>query len=134
MFKFLPLFVLAVLAAGAVALPVDKERPEVAILESSVNQDASGSYHLKLETGDGTSRDEVAQVVNEGTDEQALEVKGSYKYIDDEGQEVEVFYTAGVNGFVPYGKTINADITKTAQEAKDLPRYTEEELRSRKQE
>ncbi|TMW43870.1 hypothetical protein DOY81_011050 [Sarcophaga bullata] len=47
---------------------------------------------------------------------------GSYKYIDEDGKEVEVFYTAGVNGFVPYGKTINEEISAVAEAAKICPK------------
>ncbi|KAH8280453.1 hypothetical protein KR018_007747, partial [Drosophila ironensis] len=122
----LPLFVLAVLAfAGAQALPEEREREVVPILKSEIFKSADGSYDSVYETGDGTSHNEKATVVDKGTEEEALEVKGSYKYINDQGQEVEVFYTAGKNGFVPYGSIINPEITAVAEAAKDLPKLEE---------
>ncbi|XP_065368081.1 endocuticle structural protein SgAbd-6-like [Calliphora vicina] len=123
MFKFVILF--ACIAAVAVAAPAterDEVREVVAILKSEINKNDDGSYQLSYEGGDGTTRDEKAVVMNAGTEDEALEVKGSYKYIDADGQEVEVFYTAGVNGFVPYGKTINEEISAVAEAAKDLPK------------
>ncbi|EDV56511.1 endocuticle structural protein SgAbd-6 [Drosophila erecta] len=122
MCKILPLFVLAVLVACGHALPVEPEREPVAILKSEIIKKVDGGYNTVYEAADGTSRNEEAVVVDKGTDEEALEVKGSYKYINDEGQEVEVFYTAGKNGFVPYGSIINPEITAVAEAAKDLPK------------
>ncbi|XP_052838560.1 flexible cuticle protein 12 [Drosophila gunungcola] len=122
MFKILPLFVLAVVVACCHALPVEPEREPVAILKSETNKRVDGSYDSVYESADGTKRHEEASVVDEGTDEEALEVKGSYKYINDLGEEVEVFYTAGKNGFVPYGSIINPEITAVAEAAKDLPK------------
>lgn len=114
------MFVLAV-AAVAHALPVSEKDEVVPILNSVVNKNDDGSYKASYESGDGTLRDEEATVINAGTPEESLEVKGSYKYINEDGETVEVFYTAGVNGFVPYGSVVNPEITAVAQAAKDLP-------------
>ncbi|XP_017868687.1 PREDICTED: larval cuticle protein 8 [Drosophila arizonae] len=130
MFKFLPLFVLAVLAV-AQALPVSEKEEVVPILNSEVSKSEDGSYRSSYESGDGTKREEEAHLVNAGTDDEALEVKGSYKYLNEFGETVEVFYTAGVNGFVPYGSIINPDITAVAEAAKDLPNDVDSELESK---
>ncbi|XP_016946751.1 endocuticle structural protein SgAbd-6 [Drosophila biarmipes] len=122
MCKILPLFVLAVVVACCYGLPVEPEREPVAILKSEINKKADGAYDAAYESADGTSRKEEATVVDKDTEEEALEVKGSYKYINDLGEEVEVFYTAGKNGFVPYGTSINPEITAVAEAAKDLPK------------
>ncbi|KAH8372945.1 hypothetical protein KR009_008551, partial [Drosophila setifemur] len=121
----LPLFVFGALAIFCHALPVEPEREIVPILKSEIQKQDDGSYNARYESGDGTVREEEATVVDKGTDEEALEVKGSYKYINDEGQEVQVFYTAGKNGFVPYGSIINPEITAVAEAAKDLPKFSE---------
>ncbi|EDW90021.1 endocuticle structural protein SgAbd-6 [Drosophila yakuba] len=127
MCKILPLFVLAVVVACCHALPVEPEREPVAILKSEIIKHEDGSYDSAYASADGTSRNEEAVVVDKGTDEEALEVKGSYKYINEDGQEVEVFYTAGKNGFVPYGSIINPEITAVAEAAKDLPKEVKAE-------
>ncbi|XP_036332501.1 endocuticle structural protein SgAbd-6-like [Rhagoletis pomonella] len=124
MVKFVALFACLAIAAVSAA-PTDT--PPVAyevvpILKSEMNKHEDGSYDVHYEGGDGTSRQEQASVVDEGTEDEALEVKGSYKYINSEGEEVEVFYTAGKNGFVPYGSIINAEISAVAEAAKDLPK------------
>ncbi|XP_022229602.1 endocuticle structural glycoprotein SgAbd-9 [Drosophila obscura] len=127
MCKFLPLLVLAVVVACGHALPVEgeREREVIEILSSETNKFDDGSYNSQYSTADGTSRHEEATVVDQGTDEEALEVKGSYKYINDEGQEVEVHYTAGKNGFVPYSSIISPEITAVAEAAKNLPKEPE---------
>ncbi|XP_064547952.1 endocuticle structural glycoprotein ABD-5 [Drosophila montana] len=129
MFKLLPLLVLGVLACGY-ALPVAEEKEFVAILKSEVNKNEDGSYQVNYEGADGTERKEEASVVDAGTENETLEVKGSYKYINDKGETVEVFYTAGVNGFVPYGSIINPEITSVAEAAKDLPNTQQDEVKS----
>ncbi|EDW47366.1 endocuticle structural glycoprotein ABD-5 [Drosophila sechellia] len=126
MCKILPLFVLAVAVACCHALPVEPEREPVAILKSEIVKTEDG-YISAYAGADGISRNEEAVVVDKGTDEEALEVKGSYKYINEDGQEVEVFYTAGKNGFVPYGSIINPEITAVAEAAKDLPKVVKAE-------
>ncbi|XP_061394128.1 larval cuticle protein 65Ag1-like [Musca vetustissima] len=124
MFKFVVVF--ACIAALAVAAPVKEEKEIIEILKSEITKNDNGSYQLAYESADGSIREEKATVVDEGTDEEALEIKGSYKYINDAGEEVEVFYTAGKNGFVPYGSIINPEITAVAEAAKDLPKYENE--------
>ncbi|BFG04537.1 larval cuticle protein 65Ag1 [Drosophila madeirensis] len=126
MYKFLPLLVLAVVAACGHALPVEREREVIEILSSETNKFEDGSYNSQYSTADGTSRHEEASVVDKDTEDEALEVKGSYKYINEDGQEVEVHYTAGKNGFVPYGSIINPEITAVAEAAKDLPKEPEQ--------
>ncbi|KAH8252796.1 hypothetical protein KR032_001897, partial [Drosophila birchii] len=85
------------------------ESTPVPILKSETNKHNDGSYDTIYESGDGTKRQEDAAIVDAGTEDEALEVKGSYKYVNDLGETVEVFYTAGKNGFVPYGSIINPE-------------------------
>lgn len=122
MVKIFVLFACLVIAAVSAAPTEEPEREVVAILKSEINKYKDGSYDLHYESGDGTVRKEEASVVDEGTEDEALEVKGSYKYINSEGEEVEVFYTAGKNGFVPYSSIINSEISAVAEAAKDLPK------------
>lgn len=114
-------------AAPVVEMPQERTTKIVPIINSEVNKGEDGSYDLRYESGDGTIREEKATLVNAGTEDEALEVNGSYKYINENGEEVEVFYTAGKNGFVPYGSIINPDITAVAAAAKDLVKLVEEE-------
>ncbi|XP_058981778.1 larval cuticle protein 65Ag1-like [Musca domestica] len=125
MFKFVVVF--ACIAALALAAPAPKEEKEIVeILKSEITKNDNGSYQVVYESADGSTREEKATITDEGTEDEALEIKGSYKYINDAGEEVEVFYTAGKNGFVPYGSIINPEITAVAEAAKDLPKYDED--------
>ncbi|XP_053963879.1 endocuticle structural protein SgAbd-6-like [Anastrepha ludens] len=128
MVKFVVLFAcLAIAAVSAAPAEAETEHEFVPILKSEINKQENGAYNLHYEGGDGTSRKEEASVIDEGTEDEALEIKGSYKYINSEGEEVEVFYTAGKNGFVPYGSIINPEISAVAEAAKDLPKEEVEE-------
>lgn len=96
-------------------------------MRSESNVTPLEGFKFGYESGDGTVRDEEATLANKGTDDEALEVNGSYSYINDQGDEVVVHYTAGVNGFVPRGSVINPKITEVAEAAKDLPKSEPEE-------
>ncbi|XP_037957020.1 endocuticle structural protein SgAbd-6-like [Teleopsis dalmanni] len=131
MFKYfavLACIAFVAISASPARTNADEEKEIVPILKSEINKHEDGSYNVEYESGDGTKREEKATVVDAGTDEEALEVKGSYKYINDDGQEVEVFYTAGKNGFVPYGSIINPEISAVAEAAKELPKEYDEKL------
>ncbi|XP_001976110.3 larval cuticle protein 1 [Drosophila erecta] len=86
----------------------------VPILKSVAEQLSSGSYLFSYETADGTYREELG-IANTDSKRSGddLEVSGTYRYIDDAGQEVEVRYTADKNGFLPHvrysskGKAVN---------------------------
>lgn len=108
----------------SLALPVDEREkaPVVEILRSTLEHSPEGGYNAGYESEDGTRRDEQGEIKNKGTDEEALEVHGSYTYIDDQGREVLVTYTAGVNGFVPESTIIDPKITEVAAAAQYLPR------------
>lgn len=105
------------------ALPVDVAEPPK-ILRSENEMSPDNGFKFGFDTEDGTRRDEEAKLNNE----KELEVSGSYSYYNDKGEEVVVFYTAGVNGFVPHGSIINPKITEVAEAAKDLPKEEPEEF------
>lgn len=112
--------------ACAVPVPerdeVEREKKEEILIVSSDQQThEDGSYNFVYEGSDGSAREETAEVLNKDTDEEELVITGSYKYIDANGDEVLVNYTAGKNGFVPVGTIIHKDITANAEKAKDLP-------------
>lgn len=65
---------------------------------------APESYKFGFETSDGTQHDEEGQLKNVGTDDETIVVKGSYKYVGDDGVTYQVSYTADENGFQPVGE------------------------------
>ncbi|EDW02342.1 larval cuticle protein 65Ag1 [Drosophila grimshawi] len=106
---------------------------EVAIIKSLAEQKNDGSYFFAYEGADGSYREEVGIVKrrsnnhvhrhdraddqDDDDDQVELEVSGVYRYIDDNGQHVEVSYVADKNGFVPMGTHITKEITETAHNA-----------------
>lgn len=97
---------------GALARP---QKSEIVPILSSVQDKAyDGSYKFGYESADGTVRDEIGEVKNPGTEDEYVVVEGSYKYIDSNGEVVEVRYRADENGFVPYGKNIPEIISQSA--------------------
>lgn len=97
---------------GAFARP---QKSEIVPILSSVQDKAyDGSYKFGYESADGTFRDEIGEVKNPGTEDEYVVVEGSYKYIDSNGETVEVRYRADENGFVPYGKNIPEIISQSA--------------------
>ncbi|XP_034478116.1 endocuticle structural glycoprotein SgAbd-9 [Drosophila innubila] len=127
MFKILPMLVLGFIACTW-ALPIneDERKPEnVEILKSEINKYSDGSYGVDNLSSDGTGRMENAKFQYTEDGKPVLEVEGSYTYLNEFGETVEVHYTAGVNGFVPRGNFIHKDISDVAEAAKDLPKYEE---------
>ncbi|XP_055839304.1 flexible cuticle protein 12-like [Episyrphus balteatus] len=127
MLKFVKiLFVIGFVAAIPLRIENDEEStviPEViSIIKSESNQDADGSYNFVYESSDGSGREENAEIVNPGTEDEKIKITGSYKYIDADGQEVLVTYTADENGFVPISSIIPKEISDNALAAKDLPK------------
>ncbi|XP_017785731.1 PREDICTED: flexible cuticle protein 12-like [Nicrophorus vespilloides] len=61
-----------------------------------------GGYTYTFESEDGIEKEETAEIVNEGRDDQFIKVIGSYSYIGDDGKTYLVTYTADENGFHPY--------------------------------
>ncbi|KAH8407563.1 hypothetical protein KR222_006654, partial [Zaprionus bogoriensis] len=132
------LFVLAIGAHGAAVgrIEIDgttSEKPTpVPLLSFETVKHPDGSFKFNYEGGDQSFRQEEGTVTNQGTEDEALEVSGSYRYIDALGQTVEVHYTAGKNGFVPVGTIIPSEITALAKAAADLPSYSYEEEQQQK--
>ncbi|KAH8296987.1 hypothetical protein KR044_002653, partial [Drosophila immigrans] len=97
----------------------------VPIIKSLAEQKNDGSYFFAYEGADGSYREEVGIVkrlannINtqptddrEGDDDETeLEISGVYRYIDSNGQRVEVSYVADKNGFVPVGTNIPKEIS-----------------------
>ncbi|CAH2237011.1 endocuticle structural protein SgAbd-6-like [Pararge aegeria] len=96
------LFALAAFAL-ACALPQDPSQaqgqPPVQIVKQDSEVDVNG-YNFEFETSDGTSRQEQGEYKND-TDQQGLSVKGSYKYVAPDGQQISVTFIADKNGYQP---------------------------------
>eukprot|EP00099_Drosophila_melanogaster_P021990 NP_649345.1 cuticular protein 78E [Drosophila melanogaster] len=122
MFKIL-IVALSLCTAVVLSAPVDHvtstTQPPVAILESSHEKHEDGSYNFSYLGEDGTHRREEAVVRNQGTENEYLEISGSYSYFDANGQEVTVTYKADDHGFVPEGGAILPQISLAAKQVSE---------------
>lgn len=122
---------LFLVAAGVSCAPLDSSTSTtstpVPLLRFETDKKPDGSFSFNYEGGDQSFRQETGVILNKDTEDETLEVTGSYRYIDADGQIVEVHYTAGKNGFVPIGTIIPNEISNLAKAAADLPSYSAEE-------
>ncbi|KAL7294160.1 endocuticle structural protein SgAbd-6-like [Trichogramma pretiosum] len=58
-------------------------------------------YHYSYEQSDGHRKEETAVIVNQGTEDEALEVTGSFQYQTPDGKTYRVDYKADKDGFHP---------------------------------
>lgn len=95
------LIVLAFLVAVALAAPVDDAKTTVLRHESDVGPEG---YKFEYETSDGVSRSESGVLKNVGTENEALNVRGTVTWTAADGQEYTLNYFADEDGFHPEGK------------------------------
>lgn len=58
---------------------------------------------FSYETSNGISQQEQGEIVNVGTEHEAVVVRGSYQYVGPDGVTYTVTYIADENGFQPQG-------------------------------
>ncbi|XP_030384982.1 larval cuticle protein 65Ag1-like [Scaptodrosophila lebanonensis] len=100
--KFIIVF--AALFAVALAAPPSNQG-EVQIVRSDSNVGPE-SFEYGYETSDGVSASAEGHLNNAGTENEALAVRGSYTWVDPEGQSHTLTYIADENGFQPQGADI----------------------------
>lgn len=64
------------------------------------------SYLFSYATSDGVEREERGLLKNAGTENEAMEVRGSYSYIGPDGITYTIRFLADENGFQPEGEHI----------------------------
>ncbi|XP_076767070.1 cuticular protein 13 [Xylocopa sonorina] len=95
----------AALIAVALAAPVGTQQETVLVKETPSDNIGLGNYNYGYQLSDGQSKQESAEVVNGGTDEQFLKVQGSYSFADPSTNVVyTVNYVADETGFHPQGE------------------------------
>ncbi|XP_075970555.1 larval cuticle protein 1-like [Anticarsia gemmatalis] len=96
-------------AAIAVAAPVSDEAPKVEVVEYKNEQSEEG-YSFGFLTSDGVNRKEtgkVEEVLNEENKPQkVVVVRGSYTYLNSDGQTETITYVADETGFHAEGPAI----------------------------
>lgn len=59
--------------------------------------------YFSYETANGIAAEEQGQLKNAGTENEAIEVQGSVKWTDQDGNPIQLTYIADENGFQPQG-------------------------------
>ncbi|XP_017860583.1 PREDICTED: larval cuticle protein 8-like [Drosophila arizonae] len=99
--KFLVVFV--ALFALAVAAPAQSDDVQVLRQESNVGID---NFQTSLELDNGINQQAEGQLKQISSEESAIVVKGSFKWVDPSGQEHVITYIADENGYQPQGADI----------------------------
>ncbi|XP_019876741.1 flexible cuticle protein 12-like [Aethina tumida] len=96
------LIVLFALAAVALAAPQGQDK-DATIIKSELENIGTDGFNWAYETSNGIAAQEQGQLNNAGTDNEAIAVRGSFKFVGPDGVTYEVTYVADENGFQPQG-------------------------------
>ncbi|CAH1117690.1 unnamed protein product [Phaedon cochleariae] len=98
------IFVLFAIMAVAAAAPQQADKDAVVTKYDSDNTGIDG-YNFAFETSNGISQQESGQLANVGSENESMQVKGSYTF-NWNGVTYTVTYIADENGFQPQGDHI----------------------------
>ncbi|XP_019700271.2 flexible cuticle protein 12-like [Harpegnathos saltator] len=97
------------LVAVAVAAPVEDNSQTVVVKETPLDNIGIDGYQFGYELSNGESREESAQLVNAGTENASLNVRGSFSFVDPAtNARYTVNYVADENGYHPEGEHLPA--------------------------
>ncbi|XP_030384981.1 larval cuticle protein 65Ag1-like [Scaptodrosophila lebanonensis] len=100
--KFIIVF--AALFAVVLAAPANPDADsQVLRSDSDVGPE---NYKYAYETSNGINAQEEGQLNNAGSENEAIAVRGSFTWVDPEGQSHTITYIADENGFQPQGADI----------------------------
>ncbi|XP_034952702.1 endocuticle structural protein SgAbd-6-like [Chelonus insularis] len=93
---------IVILLVLAVAMVAARPQQEVTIVnQEEHNNIGIGGYRFSYEQSDGQKREETAEFLNEGTENEIMKVVGSFSFVGADGKTYRVDYTADENGFQP---------------------------------
>ncbi|XP_012536154.2 flexible cuticle protein 12 [Monomorium pharaonis] len=96
--------VFAAVVAVVLAAPPHDYSQTVLVKETPLDNIGLDGYQYGYELSSGQAHQESAQLVNAGSENEALVVRGSYSYVDpDTNVRYTVNYVADENGFHPEG-------------------------------
>ncbi|CAH0729112.1 unnamed protein product, partial [Brenthis ino] len=94
-------FALCVAVASAATIPVDSK--SAVITSQEFDNIGVNGYNYKYVSSDGKSASEEAVLKNPGTETEAIEVRGVFSYVGNDGVLYEVKYISNEKGFQPQG-------------------------------
>ncbi|XP_017761971.1 PREDICTED: flexible cuticle protein 12-like [Eufriesea mexicana] len=99
----------ALVVAVAYAAPQGHQEDVLLVKETPSDNIGLGGYNYGYELSNGQSHQESAELVNQGTENEALAVRGSFTWVDPQTNvRYTVNYVADENGFQPQGEHIPA--------------------------
>ncbi|XP_013110240.1 endocuticle structural protein SgAbd-6 [Stomoxys calcitrans] len=93
--------IMSVVLACAWAAPQGGK--DVEVVEQTYENTGFDGYKFSYTLSDGTTRTEQGTVINAGTENESLSVKGSVTWVAPDGQSYTVNFVADENGFQPEG-------------------------------
>ncbi|XP_044743446.1 endocuticle structural glycoprotein SgAbd-5-like [Chrysoperla carnea] len=94
-------FTIVFVAAMVYAAPQRPSDKDTYITRLENNNIGIGPWSWAFETSDGTAAQEAGTIENEGKDDEAISVRGSYQYVNPDGELIRVTWIADRNGFQP---------------------------------
>ncbi|CAH4018885.1 endocuticle structural protein SgAbd-6-like [Pieris brassicae] len=103
--QIIVLAVVIVAVAGAAVPSVETRRDnypaQAQILRYDVDNIGLGDYKYAYEQTDGTRQEQQGTITNEGREDEAIAVKGSFSWVAPNGVRYTVTYTSDVEGYKP---------------------------------
>lgn len=91
----------AIVFVAALAYAAPQKPSDAVIVKQESNNIGVGPWSWGFETSDGTAAQEAGTIENEGTDDEAISVRGSFQYVNPDGELIRVNWIADRNGFQP---------------------------------
>ncbi|XP_045472434.1 endocuticle structural glycoprotein SgAbd-5-like [Harmonia axyridis] len=92
--------------ALAHAAPQNQADKDAIVTKYDSNNIGVDGYDFVYETSNGISQQEQGSLVNPGTENESIQVRGQYSYVGADGRTYTVIYVADENGFQPQGEHI----------------------------
>ncbi|KAJ6639788.1 Endocuticle structural protein SgAbd-6 [Pseudolycoriella hygida] len=96
--------VFAAIIALTVAAPADYN--DISVVKAAIDHIDTTGYKFEYEQSDGVVRTEEGVLKNAGTEQEALEVRGSVTWTAADGQVYTLNFVADENGYRPEGAHI----------------------------
>ncbi|XP_045493439.1 endocuticle structural glycoprotein SgAbd-5-like [Colias croceus] len=95
--KLLIVLCIVVAAVSGAAVPSN----DVQVLRYDNDNIGVGNYRYVFEQSDGSKHEQQGSLINEGHEDEAIAVKGSYSWVAPDGNTYIVTYIADSNGYKP---------------------------------
>ncbi|XP_049822523.1 flexible cuticle protein 12-like [Aethina tumida] len=94
--------VFAAVLAVALAAPANPDA-DAQVLRNDLDNIGTDGFNWAYETSNKIQAQEQGQLINAGSENEAIAVRGSFQYVGPDGVTYQVTYIADENGFQPQG-------------------------------